>query len=110
MILVINKNFMITPRNIQNAYTTLGLDGLETSEVEALTNTIGYDVVANAMSEFIATLGEWELTSFESWIEAHQHEPDMFEQLMLLYPHFGQMVTEGILKLKNSSQEIITPQ
>ncbi len=96
---------MITLQQIQSAQATLGLDTLDPKEVEAILNRFGYDIVVATMTEFITSLGEWEQTSFESWIEAHQDEPDMLEQLMLLYPQFGKILVDEILKLKNISTE-----
>lgn len=95
---------MITPQQIQAAQVTLGLDTLDPKVVEVILERFGYDIVVSTMTEFMTSLGEWEQNSFESWIEAHQNEPDMFEQLMLLYPQFGKILTEEILKLKNISE------
>lgn len=97
---------MITPQQIQDAHTTLGLDQPQSEEVQAILNRFGYDVVVNAMTEFMSGLGEWEQTSFESWLDTHQHEPDMLSQLMLLYPQFGKILVEEILKLKNLNPEV----
>ncbi|MBY0538043.1 hypothetical protein K2P47_01440 [Patescibacteria group bacterium] len=97
---------MITSQHIQAAQTKLGLDTLSPSDAEAILNRFGYDIVVATMTEFMTSLGEWEQNSFESWIEAHQAEPDMLEQLMLLYPQFGKILTEEILKLKNAHEVV----
>lgn len=97
---------MITPQQIRAAQSKLGLDQLNTADAEAVLNRFGYDIVVATMTEFMLSLGEWEQNSFESWIEAHQHESNMLEQLMLLYPQFGKILTEEILKLKNLTEEI----
>jgi hypothetical protein len=73
---------MITPQQIQAAQSKLGLDTLNPKDAEAVLNRFGYDVIVATMTEFMTSLGEWEQNSFESWIEAHQNEPDMLEQLM----------------------------
>lgn len=95
---------MITLQQIQAAQTKLGFDAMDPKDVEAVLNRFGYDIVVATMTEFMTSLGEWEQVSFESWIEAHHHEPDMLEQLMLLYPQFGKILTEEILNLKNISE------
>lgn len=91
---------MITQQQIQDANITLGLNQSQSDEIQAILNRFGYDVVVQTMTEFMTGLGEWEQVSFESWLEAHQHEPDMLPQLMLLYPQFGKILVEEILKLK----------
>jgi hypothetical protein len=95
---------MITPQQIQAAQATLGLDTLDQKDSEAILQRFGYDIVVAIMTEFMISLGEWEQNSFESWIEAHQDESDMLEQLMLLYPQFGKILIDEILKLKNISE------
>lgn len=95
---------MITPQQIQAAQATLGLDTLDPKDVEAILERFGYDIVVPTMTEFMTSLGEWEQNSFEAWIEAHQDESNMLEQLMLLYPQFGKILIEEILKLKNISE------
>lgn len=97
---------MITPQQLQAAQTKLGFDSMDPKDAEAILNRFGYDIVVATMTEFMTSLGEWEQNSFEAWIDAHQHEPDMLEQLMLLYPQFGKILTEEILKLKNLTEEI----
>jgi hypothetical protein len=92
---------MITSQHILAAQTQLGLDRLSPNDAEAIINRLGYDVVTQALVHFMSMLGEWEQASFEAWIEAHQDESDMLEQLLLLYPQFGKILTEEILKLKN---------
>jgi hypothetical protein len=92
---------MFTPQQIQSAQTSLGMNQAASAEVEAILQRFGYDIVVATMTEFMTSLGEWEQASFEGWLEAHQGEPNMLEQLMILYPQFGKILTEEILKLKN---------
>ena len=99
---------MITPQQIQAAQTKLGLDQMNHHDAEAILNRFGYDIVVETMTQFMTALGDWEQASFEGWIEKHQNEPDMLEQLVLLYPQFGKILTEEILKLKNINQVTTT--
>jgi len=92
---------MITPQQIQNAQTSLGMNQPELPEMEAILERFGYDIVVARWQNSWPHCGEWEQASFEGWLEKHQGEPNMLEQLMVLYPQFGKILTEEILKLKN---------
>ena len=96
--------------NIDKAFfekikTGLGLNTVSPELSQAILNRFGNDILTNVVQKFLETQGEWEQGAFESWIEAHQNDADMLEQLMILYPDFGRTLVSEILIFQSTFQE-----
>jgi len=96
---------MITKQQLDLAKTTLGLNTLEGGESDSIINKLGHDILEIAVGKFLEQHGEWEQTSFENWIETNKKNPNMLEELIVLYPEFGKILTEEILMLKEQMEK-----
>jgi hypothetical protein len=92
----------ISPLIEKNIIEALGLEVITKAEQEVVLSNLGSAVVETALLQFLSAQGEWEQQSFEAWVEAHAGEPDMLEQMILLHPTFGKILTEEILQLKEN--------
>ena len=89
----------ITPILMQELEKALAIDGLSHEEKNTLYAQVGNEVLENTLLRYLASLTEWEQSSFEQWITAHATEVDCMSELLLLYPDFGKIFSEEILLL-----------
>lgn len=80
----------------------LGLADVPVHEQEAVFADFGKSIIEAALLQFLASQTEWEQQSFEAWINEHTGRADMLEQLVILYPTFGKILTEEIMLVKEN--------
>ena len=89
----------ITSTMMKEIEQILAIDNLSPHEKETLYTKVGNNVLENTLLRYLASLTEWEQSSFEQWITAHAAHADMMSELLLLYPDFGKIFSEEILLL-----------
>ncbi len=89
----------ITPTLIQELEKVLVIDGLSSDEKDTLYAHVGHEVLENTLLRYLASLTEWEQSSFEQWIAAHATEANLMSELLVLYPDFGKIFSEEIIML-----------
>lgn len=57
-----------------------------------------------ALQNFVETMSPTERSSFESWIDEHNEDEDIFAHLLQKYPRFGDIFTDEIEKFGQSKR------
>lgn len=94
----------ITPTMMQEIEQVFAIDNLSPHEKNTLYIKVGNEVLENTLLRYLASLTEWEQSSFEKWITAHAAHADMMSKLLLLYPDFGKIFSEEILILSEPTK------
>ncbi len=87
------------------ASKVLGLDEMSDVEREVFISTLGNTILENALLKFLASQGEWEQESFGEWVKNHAANTNMLEELVMLYPSFGVILSEEIMLLKTNLEK-----
>lgn len=90
--------------SVQKLITVINSNNLTSEDLQKIYQVIGDSILGEVLTKYLATLGEWEQSSFVEWVERNSRNDMFMSELLTRYPDFGKILTEEILKLQNLNQ------